>query len=333
MNEAAFPLLDAHLERARRLAASRDWEALATLARESEGDAHLRTPELGYLFADSFWRLGLPAETLRRVSELEPVVRRDPGDRLLLRLVNLGGMAAFEAGDALAARGRFEELLELAADRGENEFIARACNNLGVLANVRGEREVALTFYQRALPAYQLLGHRRGLAQTHYNLGVSYRELGFPNEAASHYETAMRLAEEAGSPDVLGLAECDRGLLRLQSGDARMAVALAERARARFRASGDPVRAAEAERVLGLASCALGRFVEGRALLGTALETARTHGNLLLRGEVQRDLGTILLQLGDDSGRAALQDSLSAFQAVGALAEAERVRRLLRDGV
>lgn len=332
MTGSAHSLLDTHLARAREWAAARDWSALAAAGRASVPAEALAVPELAYLYADSFWRVGEPARTLEWVEALEPAVRRGAGARLLLRVVNLGGMAAFEAGDTAAAEGRFAELLELASELGEDEFTARASNNLGVLANVRGSREVALTYYQRALAAYHRLGHLRGLAQTHYNLALSYREIGFLKEAETHYESAARFAEQGGSLDVLGLAESDRGLLCLQAGDPAMAVALASLAHRRFQALGDPVRAAEAQRVLGLAAARQGRRDDALRLFDDALRTAVAHGNLILRAEVQQERGRELMEIRDPAAGAALEDAAAAFDALGAATRAAEVRALLARG-
>jgi tetratricopeptide (TPR) repeat protein len=318
--------LGERLRQAREWAAARDWPALAAAGREAEPSRLLAAPELAYLYADAFWRVGEPAETLSRVAALEPHVRHDGGGRLLLRLVNVAGMAHFEAGEPVRARGRFEELLELASERDDDEFTARASNNLGVLANVRGERELALTCYQRALAAYQRLGHLRGMAQTRYNLAVSYREIGFPAEAESHLAAAARLAERGESPDVIGLAECELGLLRLHGGDPDLAAVHAGRARERFGRLGDPVRGAEAARVLALAHAARGRTGAALRLLDEARAAAARHANLLLRAEVQRDRAALLRPADPGAADEALRDAIAAFTALGATAEVERLR-------
>ena len=320
------------LAEARALTDRKDWRALADRAGAPAEETLRAEPELGYLYANAMMRVGEVAGALALAGRVEPAVRASGDRRLLLRTINLVGALRFEMGDTAAAEERFGDLLDRAAEWADDEFAARASNNLGVLANVRGDREIALTFYQRALASYQRLGYLRGLAQTHYNLGVTYRELGFPREAEAHYARAIRFAERCGTEDVVGLAESDRGLLHVETGDPRMGEAFARRARARFERLGDPVRGAEAVRVLAAAARASGRTRDAASLLQDALATARAHENLLLHAEVQRDRGLLLRDLGDHgAAREALLHATSLFERIGASADVALTRELTVD--
>jgi tetratricopeptide (TPR) repeat protein len=235
-------------------------------------------------------------------------------------------MTLFESGQIDEAENSFGELLSAAAEAEDAEFAARASNNLGVLANVRGDGALALTCYERALAAYQRLGQLRGLAQTHHNLGISYRDLGRIEEADAHYLRAIDYAGRAQSEDVIALAETERAVVRIRSGDAPMAEQFALRALARFERLGDPVRSAEAERVLAEAARAAGRLEVARERLERAFAVAQLHANLLLRAEVQRDRGELLHQLGQrDAARTAFTDAAEHFGRLGNTAEAERL--------
>lgn len=286
-------------------------------------------PELVYLIADALRRTGRPAEALRLAGAVEPRARRSGDRRLLLRCVNLTGMASFETGAMADSEGCFSEMLNLSGEWEDFEFAARACNNLGVLGYLRGRIDLALTYYQRALASYDRMGYVRGLAQTHYNLGMAYRELYRFDEADSHYRNAIRLAEQSGSEDVTALAESDRGLLFVDMGDPQLGGAFAQRARERFQRIGDPVREAEAMRVLALAAQASGGIADALDLFDQALQVARAHSNPLLHGDVQRDRAIALAAAGrGDESQAALAEAAEQFQGMGATALAERVEAL-----
>ena len=142
------------LEQARSLAAARDWAALAALAGGLPPALALGTPELGYLCADALHRTGEIAAALALAETVEPALRAGGDRRLMLRHRNLLGAIHYEAGRMAEAEGEFSELLDDAVRWQDDEFAARAANNLGVLANIRGQRELALTFYERALAAH-----------------------------------------------------------------------------------------------------------------------------------------------------------------------------------
>ena len=315
---------------ARGLAAQRQWRVLAERTRTLDTETLLAEPELGYHCANAWMHTGAADAALGLAEQLEPGILGSGNRRLTLQLVNLLGVLLFEAGRTAEAELRWGDLLERATDWNDDGFSARASNNLGVLANLRGDRDSALNYYQRALAAHQRLGYIRGLAQTHYNLGLSYRELGFADEAGTHYDHAVRYALQAESEDVIALAESDRGLLCVQMGDPRKGEAFARRARRRFERIGDPVRAAESIRVLAAAGLALGRPEAARRLLDDALRTARGHTNLLLLAEIQRDRGLLLRRLGEpEAAREALLDSAEHFARLGALAARDELLRLV----
>lgn len=319
------------LKRARELALRREWPKLAALheTEVSPGDL-VGCPELAYLLSDALRRTGQMERARPLAEEAESGASRAADARLHLRSINLIGMIDFESGAMDAAGRRFAELLERASDADDDEFAARASNNLGILANIRGQTELALTSYQRALAAYHRIGYARGLAQTHFNLGISYRDLGFTDEADAHYARAMEFAEDTDSEDVIALAETERALLRARDGDGHLAESLATRALGRLQRMGDPAGAANAVRVL--ASAALARGAPDLALqrLDQALGTTRAHPDLLLRAEIQRDRGLVLVDLRDTSAAVnALREALEAFRQIGATREIDATRKLL----
>jgi tetratricopeptide (TPR) repeat protein len=324
---AAFRLVEA-----RALAKMSEWGALCERVSALPEAAVVAEPELAVLYADSCRRIGQALRSLEVGERLESSVRRTGRKDLTLRLTNVIGMALFEAGRMEEAARRFQALLDDATAWRNVEFTARAANNQGIIANVQGRRDLALSCYQHALAAYQGLGHFRGLAQTHHNLGISYRDLGLHAEADAHYRRAIEFGRKAGSEDVIALAELERAVLRAMAGDGRMAEALARRASHRFRRLGDPVGRAEALRVLAAAARADGRNRLAEKRLDAAFAVAREHQDQLLLAEVRRDQGVLLRDRGDhDGAHTALLESADHYERIGARAEAIAVRGLLRD--
>jgi tetratricopeptide (TPR) repeat protein len=199
---------------ARALRAAGEWQSLVDRAATLPEEELMADAELAFLYAVGCRRTGRPLRALEVLERVEPAVRRR-GDRpLLAETVNLVGICLWESGRVVEAEDRFAELLDSATAWQDEVSIARACNNLGVLANVRGRRDLALTYYQRALAAYQRLGDVRGLSETHHNLGISYRDLGFDRDADEHFARAVALAEGENLQDVIALAETERAMMR-----------------------------------------------------------------------------------------------------------------------
>ena len=312
---------------ARRLYAAHDWAELVRWAGQLPRASFSAAPELCFRYIDALRRVGNTDAALALADEIEPAVRRTADHRLLLEFVNVRGVICFELGRMPDAETWFGELLERATEWEDDDFAARAANNLGVLANIRGRKELALTGYQRALAAYFRLGYDRGLAQTHHNLAVSYRDLGFDRDADAHLQRAIRYARRSGSDDVIAFAESERANLRARSGDHRFAERLGRSAIRRFEALGDPLGRADALRVLAAAARAAGNDDLAAVRLSEALQVAEAHSDALLRAEVQRDRGLLLRDGGSrEDARAALLDSATHFDLIGAVAEAVAIR-------
>mgnify|MGYP002778039614 CR=1 FL=1 len=318
------------LASARELASARNWTDLSRFGSSVAPEEIEQAPELAYLIADARRRTG-DLDGARQLGDSAYAgALRAADTRLTLRALNLAGMIDFESGAIAQAEEKFGELLERATELRDDEFAARAANNLGIIANVREERELALTSYQRAMATYERLGHLRGLAQTSYNLGISYRDMGFADAADKLYSRAMLHGTACASEDVVALAETERALLRAHSGDADLAERLARRALERLERLGDPLGAANAVRALGAAAMARGDKGGALELLDRALSTAREHGDPLLTAEIQLDRGAILLEMNSLSiGSAAIEEAVAAFEQLGSRGAANSARALL----
>lgn len=324
---------DALLEQARALNRARDYPALAQLLESAE--AHVRTadPELPLLLADVWRRLGRADESLALAHALEPRLRRDGHDRLLRHQQNLLGMLLFEGGEIDAAERTWLALLDDAQRAGDSEWVARATQNLGVVYTLKDRARDAMTCHTRAIAAYQRLGHRRGLAQSHQNLAIAYRDAGYSDQADQHFREAATHARADGSQDELARVEQERALLLLLSGDVALARSTAQSALRAFTRLGDPNGAAEAWRVLGLAALAVADHDEARAAFTRALEPG---GNRLLHAEVHAALAELERQQGRTAeAEASAAEAARTFGELGASGwgarEQDRIRQILES--
>lgn len=327
----ASPSRDDLLSTATALAARADWEALRAWLRD-ESRAVAASPELSLLLAEAELRLGHPAEARALVERVIPVLGRRGNDAALRQALNLAGAATFEIGDLEAAERWFSRALELASDEGDALLMARATNNLGAIANVRGRHEAALSLYQLAIPAYQRIGSTLGLAQSYHNMAITYRDARRLSEAEEHERRAIEFAREAGSPRMLAMARAGRAELSLMRGDAGLARAGASMAAMEYAAIPDPVGEADALRLLAAARAALGERDRALEVLDRALALAREHGSALVEAEALSARAQMHREARDRAAAGA--DALAAldiFTRLGAAAEREAMEALLRE--
>lgn len=325
------PTLDRVWKRASARAAAGDWSDVYAELAEVEVDQILASPVIAYRFAEALYHTG-QMRALRSFADQYVAEARSSADTTgVLRALNLAGIAAFELGEIDVAEARWDELLGLADGSGDQDMMARAANNLGAVANLRGHSNQAVIFYRSALPLYQRLGQRRGLAQTYHNLGVSQRDLQRYDEATSTFASATQVAEEIPYPPVIAMTLISRAELEVQRSDFAVAEELASRGLTLARELEDPISEGEALRVRGLARGLGGEVREANREMELALDLARQTGNKLLEAETLRDLGE-LSSGAAEVDNARLADALRCFEALGATAEADRLRTLLADG-
>ena len=306
------------LQRARRHVTAGEWGDALQILRE-HGDVARAHPELATMRADAELRTGHPREARQWLTQTLPLIARS-GDRAALRkAVNQLGVTEIELGALDAAERVFGQALELARIDGDDLLVAHATNNMGAIANIRGRRDEALAVYQLAIPAYQRLGNVAGLAQSLHNMAISFRHLGQLERASEYEHRAIGYATECANGPLLALAWLERAELSLQSGDGALAEVGAQRAAAQFAKVPDPIREADALRVVGAARLTLDRVIDARSALERGLRLAREHGSRLVEGETQRVLAECFVRLGDrEAARSELATAIGLFEVLGA---------------
>ncbi|HEX5970383.1 MAG TPA: tetratricopeptide repeat protein [Gemmatimonadaceae bacterium] len=317
---------DPALSRARELADAGAWhEVLAIL--EPRAATCARDGLSALLYAEALMRLGNERKALGWLSEVEPSLG-DGGDRAAQRrALNMMGVASLTLGQLEDATVAFARALDMASQSDDPLVLARATNNLGTIANMQGDHERALSHYRLALPTFQRLGQRRGLASSYHNLAITYRDLGELEESDEHELRAIEHATEGGVPRLAAMGRVGRAEVALRRGDAALAETTARIAREEFARLGDPQNEADASRLIGAACTAQRRYADALEAFDRALEIARDRGHALNEAETLRDRSALHLAQGHSD--EALEDArlaITLFDRLGATRERDSLR-------
>jgi len=248
------------------------------------------------------------------------------------RAVNMIGAACLALGELDDASGEFVRARDLATQAEDLLVLARATNNLGAIANMQGDHEQALSHYRLALPTFQRLGQRRGLASSYHNLAITYRDLGELEEADEHELRAIEHATDGGVPRLAAMGRVGRAEVALRRGDAAFAESTARIARDEFARLGDPQNEADASRLIGAACTAQRRFVEALEAFDRALEIARARGHALNEAETLRDRAELYMAQGQlASARDDARSAIALFDRLGATRERDALRKRINE--
>ena len=321
------PSADALLATARAHVAAGAWDEVRAMLSANAAEAR-EHPELSTMLAEAHLRSRHPREAGEWLDQALPALERRGHRAELRRALNLLGAAHFELGELMEAESAFGRALELGRVEHDDLLVARATNNLGLIADIRARRTEAIGLYQLAVPAYQRLGHARGLAETYHNMAIAFRHLGQLERADEYERRAIEFATEAGSARLAAMARVGRAEISLRLGDAPLAGAAARFAAREFAAIPDPVMEADALRLCAVAATVDGRLGEARTLADRALELARAHGNALIEAECLRARAELSAREGDR--RAALEDGRTALAILERMSAGDAKEELAR---
>jgi tetratricopeptide (TPR) repeat protein len=205
----------------------------------------------------------------------------------------------------------------------EPAVLARVEQNLGIVANIRGQHDSAEAHYRRSLAAYEALPDPHGSAIAHHNLGMLAADRGDLPQAEAHFDASERLAEASRDAHLVALTLLNRAEILLALGraaEARRDVASAERG---FQALGAHFDAADVYRVLALCDRSDGLLGQAEARLLQARELAKMTGARLTEAEAIRDLGRLSAELGrGQEAHAILREAVQAFEDLRATGDA-----------
>jgi tetratricopeptide (TPR) repeat protein len=302
------------------LSAGARWAELLEFLRARIPDAErVASTELAYRTGEALYHLGRMEELAEHASAFEAAARRRRDVAGTMRALNLRGIAAFELGRTEEARDAFDTLMALAEAEHDDDMLARACLNLGAVANLEGDPATALTLYQLAIPVFQRLDQSRGLSQTHQSLAMSLRDLGRFDDADDAYREAMRLGLEHGYPPIVAMASLGRAELLVLRDDPAPALGLVEWGLGLARRLGDPITEGTGLRIRGRARIATAELREADADLRRALQAAVDTKNRLLEAETLRDLAALARREGDYAAAGSLgRRAADVFRSFGA---------------
>jgi tetratricopeptide (TPR) repeat protein len=300
------------------------------------------SPTLSLCYGTAHARLGEYNEGSRWV-EVALNRSRSQGDRTVeLRALNARGAIALGGGKVDEAYEFFTSAAEIAEREGDHGTLGRCSNNLGIVHNLRGDHGAAVGAYTAALAAFQQAYNRRGVAETHHNLSITYRDRG---ELERSLEEADRAIDEAGDLGAVALHArtlAGRAETRLAMGDAEVAGREVERAIEMHRELGDEVGEAEDRRILGLTLVQSGSAEEAENVFKDVVHRSQKLQQPLLIAMATKDLAFLFESTGQtadalDHARAAR----THFHELGAQAEVGRLddlidrcrNRLLGSGV
>ncbi len=215
---------------------------------------------------------------------------------LAAEALNTLGCIDLATGSLFDARANLMEALAMGG--ASQELEARVEQNLGVIANIHGELDEALSRYRHSLAAYQAAGNEHGCAIAFHNLGLVSADRELWDDAAGFFQQSREIAERAS--DVYLRGACHLGDAKVQLARQRFDAARtsAETALALFEQLGARAEKSGAYRMIGVVYRETGRAALAESRLRSAIQLAVDTKAVLHEAEGSRELALLYQQMG-----------------------------------
>jgi response regulator RpfG family c-di-GMP phosphodiesterase len=228
----------------------------------------------------------------RRLCRRSYDVAREAGESTLAaEALNTLGAIELTTGSLDDARRTFLEARELGLE--SRAVRARVEQNLGIVANIRGEQLEALGHYERSLEEYRAANDEEGCGLAYHNLGMVNADRGRLEAAACYYQESYAIAERTANTYLQGLCLVNHGEVEVARQRYDVARQKAESALRLFDRMGAQSPKSSAYRVIGMAHRETGRATLAETSLETAIDVARASGSLLNEAEASRELALL----------------------------------------
>jgi putative nucleotidyltransferase with HDIG domain len=212
------------------------------------------------------------------------------GDQALVAYANnVMAIGHWQRGMLEDAERLYAAAYRAARDVSDAKLAAMVDQNLGIIANMRGDLPRALRHYEASLAGYRELGLDEFIGKLLPNMGLAYADLERWEEAERIYQEALAICAACGDVSTALMVEGNRAEAQIARGlftDARI---VCERVLRRAQALHDARAVAETQKHLGVISRETNKLEEADAFLRLAFTSASERADLLLAAEVARE--------------------------------------------
>jgi len=204
------------------------------------------------------------------------------------------GWVSRRKGDNEAARDYYREGLQLAKEAGDSTLIAYLYNNLGRVSS-DGE---SLEYYKKAVPYFEALENRRGLATVLNNMASIYKDLLLYDKALTYYTRSLNMDKELGNSNMMGIDYQNIGDLQEELGNYRRALLAYQQSLTHKKRAGDPASISNILNNIGVLYATLGNSERALSYFRQSLELEEEFAAPKDLAVSYKNIGTRLWDLG-----------------------------------
>lgn len=214
------------------------------------------------------------------------------------RALNVLAIIEQHKGNIDAAEAMYIRAREVSLGMDDKKVLGWIEQNLGILANIRGNLSEARARYLAGLAYLREARHDRGCAQVLNNLGMLHVDLGELDRADAYFEDALEICEQISDVFTAGIVHLNRTELFLARDEPLRARASCDEAFETFSRIGEEEGRSEAMKFYGIIHRTMGKPHLAETYLRQAIQIAAANSFPLVEAESQREFAFVLLAQG-----------------------------------
>ena len=174
----------------------------------------------------------------------------------------------------------------------------KVLSNMGDVALMLGDFDKAMVFYAKSLELYRQIGDASGQAKVLGNMGIACADRGEHSKSISYYEKQLEISRLTSDPKSEGNALGNLGLAYVDLGEYRRAIGYYKKQLEITRHTGDAKSEGDVLGNIGIAYASLGEHAKALDFYKKQLEIHRRIGYVLGEGNALGNLGLAYAKIG-----------------------------------
>jgi tetratricopeptide (TPR) repeat protein len=252
-------------------------------------------------------------------------------DSGLSRCYNILGTVYGEKGNFIKAKHCFESSLKLLANSKNLDQVGKTEINLGIVNEITGDLEKAMTYYRMALFKFTKKNDIKRLSEIYHNLGMLSLNKNNLKQAIYDFDNSIHFCTIINYLPVMGIAYLGKSIALAKKNDLKSAEEYADKAAALFNKTKDRMSAAEVYKVKGIIYREKKKYSKAEFYFSTSLRLNIELGNKLNEAETNVELGILLKQTGEtEQSNDKLSQALLYYRSIKSAGRISEIESLTR---
>jgi len=240
---------------------------------------------------------------------------------------NCVGYNYFMTGNITRANEYYNKALEIGKQCEDAQLLSDVHISLGILSNVKGQYDEAITHYQQSTARYKVIGDNHGLSQVYHNLAMTYIGNKSWELAGEYFQKSIELCIELGNTDLLSIIYTNRARLALHLHDPYMSKVYCDKAYVIFDGTGNKMGIAEVYKLYGTIYSNMQKWSSAESAFQRGIGICDEYENDLTKAEIYYELGLMRnKQSKKELALTDLQKSVEIYEKLGIHGEINKIR-------